>query len=152
MEAPLRGNVVVIGQIIGAVQFKRGIQDGNVAAMDGIPGSLLIQGEIGEDSKIVSGGTIGSATLGTRFTVTGENLGLLAAVGAMNFLAGAPEGSVFSNLSAADIAALRAIFTVNGQPVSFDNAPFDLAGLASILADLKALRVDASGHLVGPTQ
>jgi len=152
LEGPLSGSVVVIGQILGAMQFRRGIQEGNVAAMEGILGSLLIQGGIDANSRVVSGDTIGSTTLGTRFIVNGENLGILAAVGAMNFLGGAPKDGVFSNLSAADVAALSAIFTVNGEPVTFDNAPFDLAGLASILADLKALRIDAGGHLAGPVK
>jgi hypothetical protein len=48
-------------------------------------------------------------------------------------------------------AAIDAVFTNNGQPLGFDLTGLDLGGLALILADLKALKVDSStSNLTGP--
>jgi hypothetical protein len=151
INGPLKGNVVVLGQILGGMQLDFGL-NGHIAALGGIPGSLLIKGTVTVSSAIVSGGTIGSAALGTQFNVKGDNLGILAAQGAMNFAGRLPKGAVFSNATGPSAAAIDAIFTENGLRINFDGTPLDLAGIYSILTDLAALRVDSAGRLIGPDQ
>ena len=152
IEGPLTGNVVVLGQILGGMEFNRGLIGGHITALGGIPGSLLIKGIVDSHSAIVSGGSIGSTALGTQFSVDANNFGILAAKGSMNFVKGQPKGSVFSNASGPDASAIDDIFTVNGQRVVFDLNPLDLGDLYSILADLAALRVDSNGRLAGPAR
>jgi len=152
IEGPLTGTVLVLGQILGDLQFNRGLLGGHLTALGGIPGSLLINGGLNSNSSVISGGAIGSTVLGTQFTVNGNNLGILAAKGAMNFAKGAPKGRVFNNASGSNAAAIDDIFTVNGQAVAFDFNPLDLGDLYSILADLAVLRVDSNGKLVGPAK
>jgi hypothetical protein len=146
----LKGNVVVLGQILGGMKLNFGLNSGHIAALGGIPGSLLINGGVDASSSIVSGGAIGSTALGTQFTVKGNNLGILAARDAINSKAGLPNGAVFSNATGLTAAAIDAIFTENGLRLNFDGTPLDLAGIYSILTDLSALRVDSTGRLVGP--
>jgi hypothetical protein len=152
INGPLRSTVVVLGQILGGMQLNYGLSGGHIAALGGIPGSLLIKGGVDAGSTIVSGGTIGSTALGTQFTFKGDNLGILAARGSMNFAAGPPKGVVIGNATGLNAAAIDAIFTENGLRLNLDLTSLDLEGLYSILTDLAALRVDAAGKLVGPNR
>jgi hypothetical protein len=152
IDGPLKGNIVVLGQILGGMQLNYGLTGGHIAALGGIAGSLLIKGGLDTSSAIVSGGTIGSTSLGTQFNVKGDNLGILAAMGAMNFASGPPKGAVINNATGLSAAAIDAIFTENGLRLNLDFNALDFGGLYSILTDLAALRVDAAGRLIGPNR
>ncbi|HET9131213.1 MAG TPA: hypothetical protein VFO86_09710, partial [Terriglobia bacterium] len=152
ISGPLSGNIVVLGQIIGALQLNSGIFGGHITALGGIPGSLLLGRGLDSNSAIVSGGAIGSTALGTQFNFSGDNRGIIAALGTVNFGARQPGGTVISNAAGLNAAAINAIFTENGQRLNFDLSPLDLGGIYSILTDLIALRLDANNNLVGPIQ
>jgi hypothetical protein len=150
-DVPFSGDLVVLGQVLADMQFNRGLKGGRIAAKGGIVGNLLINGGLDSGSAVVSGGEIGDPTLGTQFIVNGRNKGILAAKGTMNFGETPPRGEVFNNASGVNAAAIDAIFTNNGHPLSFDLTDnLDLGGLALILAKLSSLHVGSDGNLTGP--
>jgi hypothetical protein len=149
-NTPFSGEVVVLGQVLADMRFNGGLKGGRIAAKGGIAGNLLINGGLDSGAAVVSGGEIGDTTLGTQFTVSGTNKGILAAKGAMNFAKGSPGGNVFNNATGANAAAIDAIFTDGGKAMALDQSGLDLAGLSLILTDLAALYVNSQGNLAGP--
>jgi len=150
---PFSGELVVLGQILGDMRFNGGLKGGRIAAKGkgGIVGNLTINGGLDANSAVVSGGEIGDTTLGTQFTFNGNNKGILAAKGPMNFAKGSPGGYVFNPATGPNAAAIDAIFTTNnGSALGFDLSGLDLGGLNLILTDLAALQVDSAGKLTGP--
>ena len=168
INGPFSGQILADGNILGNLYFHGGLTGGRVvaegnaalapsAAQVGIVGNVVIDyglyktSGLDANSAILSEGEIGDATLGTKISNAGANLGFIAAQGALN-TGGTPlSGLTFSNLNASDpsAAAIDAIFTDKGQPLSFDVAPDDLAGLALILSDLDAIVVGPDGKLTG---
>jgi hypothetical protein len=149
-DGPFSGNLVVLGQVLGDMRFNGGLKGGHIAVRGGIAGNLLINGGLDNGAAVVSGGEIGDTILGTRFTLNGNNKGILAAKNSMNLGKGWLKGAVFNNASGINADAIDAIFTDNGQPLTFDLDPLDLRGLDSILTDLAALHLDNKGQLAGP--
>src|SRR5262249_43592584 len=166
----LSGSVVALGNIFGDILVtgrltgRIAVHGRTVAGIDpsryGILGNVTIKGRMGPGGAVVSRGLIGDAASGTTlsFGTAGTVKGIIAAEGIINFgqSSGTPKfASIFNNVGALlnpgdaiDVAAIDAIFTQNGQDLSFDlNQPFDLAGLNVILAHLAALHVDANGNL-----
>ena len=131
---------------------------GLIAVRGSILGNLSINGQIATTAKIISGGTIGSAALGTGLSF-GVNQGIVGAIGAIINKFSSPDrpagilrqqrrlGSPAENFNA---QAIDAIFeAANGSFLTgFDLlANGDLEGLTDILTDMARLRV-ANGHLV----
>jgi hypothetical protein len=143
------GEVVVLGSAYGDMRFNGGLKGGRLAVKGGIVGNLTDNGT-DATAAIVSGGEIGDATWGTQFTFSGSNKGIVVAKGKMTFAKGSPGGTVFNNATGTNAAAIDAIFTNGGSPLSFDLNPLDLGGLQLILTDLAALYVDSNGNLAGP--
>ena len=130
----------------------------------GILGNITICGAIDRSSAIVSGGEIGDRALCTTLSVD-CNQGIIAAEGAINFdrWSFPAQGSTFNNVGSSastdpnpplDATAIDAIFTQGGQPLQFDIAPGDLAGLSAIEKDLNALSIGVNSkgrYLKGTT-
>jgi hypothetical protein len=144
------GQLVVLGDAIGDVTLHGGLRGGDVAVKGSIFGNLLVDGGLDGRSAIVAGGAIGSASAGTALTMHGRNAGIIAAKAAVRFTGGSPGGSVFNAATAANAAAIDAIFTNAGQPLALDLAPGDLQGLNLIVQDLLHLQVARDGTLTGP--
>jgi hypothetical protein len=153
------GQIVALGNIFADILAEGGLRGSQivaegraVAGLDparlGILGNVTIHGIIDGAAAVVSGGRIGDAAGGTVLSV-GNNKGIVAAKGAINFDHGA-RGAVFANATGVDAAAIDAIFTEDHLPLLFDLTSLDLGGLALILRDLAALSVDGHGHLTGP--
>jgi len=147
------GQIVAMGQVIGDVSLLGGLLGtGLIAARGSILGNLAINGQIATTAKIVSGGTIGSAALGSGFTF-GVNQGIVGAIGTIIEKSADPTvapGFYVSNAGSVappmnfNAQAIDAIFdAANGGFLNgFDLlANGDLTGLADILADLARLRV-----------
>ena len=98
-------------------------------------------------SALVSGGEIGDPGYKTTLWVS-NNAGIIAAKGAIAFASNHtnPGGSVFNNVGTAgpNAAAIDALFT------DASNAPLDITRIDKIVANLAALKVDATGHLTVP--
>ncbi|MDR3638691.1 MAG: calcium-binding protein [Isosphaeraceae bacterium] len=161
-EGLFSGQVVALGNIIGDLILCCGMKGGEVAAKGqpipglsstqvGILGNTVIGGTIDRSSALVSGGEIGDRALCTALSV-GCNQGIVAAKGAINFdrWSTLAQGNAFINVGSSastdpnaplDAAAIDAIFTQGGQPLQFDIAPGDLAGLSAIEKDLDALSI-----------
>jgi len=153
------GQIVALGNIFADILADGGLRGSQIAgegravagldpARRGILGDVTIHGIIDGGAAVVSGGRIGDAAGGTVLSV-GNNKGIVAAKGAINFDHGA-RGDVFANATGVDAAAIDAIFTEDHLPLLFDLTGLDLGGLALILRDLAALSVDGHGHLTGP--
>ena len=157
------GQIVTMGQIIGNVTLAGGllanltlpdksVHNGLIASRGSILGKLSINGQIATTAKIVSGGTIGSAALGTGLTF-GVNQGIVGAIGTIIEKSADPTaapGLYVSNAGSDpfplndNAQAIDAVFAgdiadlLNGFDL-FANG--DLDGLAEILADMARLRV-----------
>ncbi len=168
INGPFGGQIVSEGNILGDLVFNGGLAGGRVVAKGnaaiapspsqvGIVGNVVVDYGLyttsGLDAKaaIVSGGEIGDTALGTKISVMSSNMGIIAAIGAINSggITSSGPGVIFSNLSASDpsAAAIDAIFTDQNQPLAFDINPDDLAGLALILDHVAALKVGPDGKL-----
>jgi hypothetical protein len=156
----VNGQIVTLGNIVGDVVIHGGLRGGRIAAKQSMLGNVNISGVIDAGAALVSGGSIGSAAAGTGLIVgapssPGMISGIVAAEGSISLKAGTITPAAFyqSGLGSSNNlnkAAIDAIFTYkNGQSLAFDLAG-DLDGLALILADMKALKVDSSGNLTGP--
>jgi hypothetical protein len=132
------------------------LQGGRIAAKGGFLGNITLNGTIDAASAIVSGGEIGDIGLGTKLTVNGTNYGIIAAEGPTNlgkavstgaggfYQPNIGSGNPNPNQAAIDKAAIDAIFS----NMAFDLPGSDLGGLAKILADMNALKVDSNGNLM----
>jgi hypothetical protein len=153
------GQIVDMGQIIGDLTLSGGLlASGLIASRGSILGNLAINGQIATTAKIVSGGVIGSAALGTKMSF-GVNQGIVGAIGIINNAQAGPTvapgfyvsnaGSVLPPLNF-NTQAIDAIFeSANGNflPALDLFANGDLDGLDDILTDMARLRV-VNGHLV----
>ncbi|MBI3863521.1 MAG: hypothetical protein HY290_16645, partial [Planctomycetia bacterium] len=164
------GNIVVLGNVFGDLQFngsgisgRVAVHGQQVAGLDaqryGILGRVTINGNIGAGGAIVSGGVIGddgvyvgaeSDANGTQITFTNEK-GILAAENDINYgkTGKLPVSGVFENATGVNKAAIDAIFTDGGKLLTFDTIVNGKSGLDLILGDLAALRVGADGNLTG---
>ena len=102
---------------------------------------------------MISSGEIGDAIQGTSLSFSGTLQGIVAAIGQIQFARSISSTHVFQNLTSisASYAAIQAIWTNNGIPLSFDISPLDLQGLTLILKDLNALTIGSNGSLTGTT-
>jgi hypothetical protein len=154
------GSMVVLGNILGDVLAKNGLS-GRIAARGrpiagiaatrvGILGNVSVSGNIATTGAIVSGGVLGDLAGGTTFS-SGAVKGILAAIGDINFggTGDTSSAAIFENAIGANAAAINAIFTQGGTPLSFDYLG-TLDGLGLILTDLAALHVGSGGTLTGP--
>jgi len=78
------GNIVIDGGLDGRIAAQ-GAANGLAAGRQGILGDIKINGEVGSEAAIVSGGEIGDAGLGTELEVHGAYKGILAAVGTIAY-------------------------------------------------------------------
>jgi hypothetical protein len=160
-DGGIYGQVVALGNVFGDITAHGGLKDngriavkgravaGLAATRTGLLGNVIIDGNIDDGGALVSGGLIGDAAGGTVLHL-GNNKGIIAAKGDINF-EHSPKGTVFEDATGVNAAAIDAIFTRGGgMPLAFDLVGLDLAGLASILHDLAALRVGTGGTLTGP--
>jgi hypothetical protein len=146
------GELVVLGDAIADVTLHGGLRGGDVAVKGSIFGNLLVDGGLDGGSAIVAGGAIGSASGGTALTVHGRNAGIIAAKAAIRFAGGSAGGAVFNNAATGlNAAAIDALFTNGGQPLTLDVNSGDLQGLNLIVQDLLRLHVASNGTLTGPT-
>jgi hypothetical protein len=152
------GQIIAMGEIIGNVTLAGGLlQSGLIAARGSILGNLKINGLVAPTAKIISGGSIGSAALGTGISF-GANEGIVAAYGVIINKLNSPTvttGYYSSDAGAVpppnnfDALAIDAIFeTANGSPLTgFDLlAVGDLDGLDDTLIEMALLHV-ADAHL-----
>ena len=148
------GDIVSLGTILADIDIGGGLRGGRIAAKKGIAGNLTINGDLDSAAAIVSGGEIGDPALGTQLTLHGDNRGFIAADGVIHNAASL-AGIVFNNVAATpdnpNAAAIDAVFTEMGQPLSFDINGVYLAGLDDILHNLALLRVGSGGNLTGTT-
>src|SRR5262249_8465631 len=117
----------------------------------GILGDVLVDGWIGANAAIVSGGLIGDAAGGTALSAGGV-AGILAAKGDIAFgaVGDLSRGSIFTPATGVNAAAIDAIFTDQGRPLTIDTTAQGLSDLDLILADLVDLHVGSDGNLTGP--
>ena len=119
----------------------------------GILGNVSIGGGISTTGAIISDGMIGDSAGGTQLTISGTDKGILAAGQGINFGATGSlnQAGIFENAKGANLTAIDAIFTNNGQPLAFylTAGGLDLGGLQLMLADLAALYVNSNGNLAG---
>jgi hypothetical protein len=147
----LNGQVLSLGSIIGDVTFNGGMTGGRIAALNSILGNVTIFGTIDSNSAIVTGGSIGSNTYGTKLN-SGNILGIVAAVGPISVgTIGTTSSARYygTNLNTTDTvsaAVIDSIFADMGNPLAFDKFDLDLAGLTEILQHLAGLHV-VGGHL-----
>jgi hypothetical protein len=154
------GNIIAMGEIIGNVTLAGGLlQSGLIATRGSILGNVAINGLVAPTAKIISGGSIGSAALGTGISF-GANEGIVAAYGVIINKLNSPTvttGYYSSDAGAVpppnnfDAEAIDAVFeTVSGSFLTgFDLfAEGDLEGLNDILIEMALLHV-ADGHLSG---
>jgi hypothetical protein len=156
-DGDVSGQIVTQGNVDGDLVIHGGLRGGRIAARGSILGNVAISGALDAGPALVSGGDIGSAAAGTALTV-GDVTGITAAKGDILF---GHTGSLGSGHLYQDVgrtpgnpnaAAIDAIFTSNGQPLSFDlTENLDLDGLALILAKSAALLVGRDGNLTGTT-
>jgi hypothetical protein len=140
-QSDFNGRIAVEGQAVAGLD----------PARTGILGNVEIDGTMGANAAIVSGGLIGDAAGGTTLSAGGV-AGILAAKGAISYgnvgdLSGA---SVFEQAQGVNAAAIDAIFTDMGQQLFIDATPQGMHNLALILTDLAALHVGGDGNLTGP--
>jgi hypothetical protein len=164
----MNGQIVALCNIFGDIIINGGL-NGRIAAKGqkvlgldqqryGILGNVVINGGIGSSGAIVSGGMIGdnggsgNNAYGTHLTINGTDSGILAAEGNINFgqTGTLNTKGLFVNATGANKAAIDAIFTQGGTPLTFDVVINGKTGLALILADLTALKVGSNGNLTGP--
>jgi hypothetical protein len=157
------GQIVAMGNVYGDLWFKSDVTTGRIAVrgapvpgpdggqLSGILGDLRVDGQIGPDAAIVSGGALGDAAGGTALRV-GDVAGILAAEGAISYgaVGDLSAASIFDQAQGPDAAAIDAVFTDGGQALVIDPSPQGLQDLARLLAQLRALRVDGNGNLTGP--
>jgi hypothetical protein len=161
VDGPFGGQIVALGNAYGDFWFKRddtgrvAVRGQPIAGQDaqrfGILGNVRVDGQIGANAALVSGGEIADAAFGTQLTANGI-AGILAAEGAMSFgsVGDTSGASIFQQASGVNAAAIDAIFTNLGNPLAIDTTPQGLSNLALILADLAALHVGSDGNLTGP--
>jgi hypothetical protein len=92
----LDGQLVALGNVFGDLDFTGGVR-GRIAVQGnngeyglstgryGILGNVSISGGIGTFGAIVSAGLLGDAASGTQLSISGNDKGILAAVGVINF-------------------------------------------------------------------
>jgi hypothetical protein len=116
----------------------------------GILGNVEVDGVIGTSGAIVSGGLIGDAAGGTTLSAGGD-AGVLAAKGDISVadLGDTSGASIFNDASGVNAAAIDAIFTDRGRPLTIDTTVQGLSDLDLILTDLASLHVDSTGNLEG---
>ena len=170
------GQIVVEGDVVGDLTFNGGLVGGRVAVLggsntapvgpdaiplgptgSGVSGNVTVDrglnssGGVDASSAIVTAGNIGSGPLGTKITAQDGNSGIIAAI---KTILGAANGTGLfvqdPSSTSPDAAAIDAIFTDGGVPLTFDLGGENLEGLNLILADLAALHVGAGGILTGP--
>jgi hypothetical protein len=142
------GQIVVLGSMLPDM-FVQGEMDGRIAVKHNISGNVTIDGTLDKDADIVAGGSIGDATSGTSLSADSIR-GIVAADG--NIVPGKDTGTRKAAFFApylqgtADGAAIDAVFSDMGTPLTFDSAGQDLHGLQTILDHLASLQV-SGGHL-----
>jgi hypothetical protein len=149
------GQIVTLGNVYGDLVIHGGLRGGRIAAEGSILGNVAISGVLDAGAALVSSGNIGSATYGTSLTV-GDVTGIIAAKGDILFghTGNLSAGHIYQDVGRTpgnpNAAAIDAIFTSNGQPLTFDlTSNLDLGGLALILAKLSTLHVGSDGNLTG---
>jgi hypothetical protein len=139
-----------MGNIIGDVTINGSMVGGRIAARDSIFGNVTILGTMDSSSAIVSGGSIGSGTLGTKLSSSGNILGIVAAVGPITAgtlgTTGTTSARFYQQMDAADAAVIDEIFTQGISPLSaadiFDrNVVGDLLNLDQMMINLSELTV-----------
>ena len=145
------GDITIKGPLSGRIAVQGAAVTGLNASRTGILGNLQISSGIGANGAVISGGMIGDAAAGTKFTLK-KVLGFVAANGSVN-LANAhvvPAAQLFANSqSNANGAAIDAVFTDHSMPLLFDTGG-SLVGLGYIQADLEAIGI-IGGNLAGTT-
>jgi acrosin len=148
----LNGQVLTLGSIIGDVTINGGTVGGRIAARNSIVGNVTIVGTIDSNSALVSGGSIGSGTYGTKLN-SGNILGIVAAVGPINAgtIGTTNTAQLYVQNDTADAAVIDSIFTQGVTPLSaadvFDQATLgDLLNLNQMTLNLSNLKVK-SGKL-----
>ncbi len=140
------GFLVSLGDVTGDVSVNGGLgSGGSIASGGSILGNLSINGGMAKNSSVVARGVIGNPVTGTRFTLNGNNRGIIAAKDAIQFARSA-NGSVFKNTAVNDppsATVIDAIFTdqASGQPIQFTTNPVNLDGLIELLNHLTSLKV-----------
>ena len=149
-----------MGNVYGDLWFKQdftgriAVQGRPVAGLDaqrfGILGNVEVDGVIGTSGAIVSSGLIGDAAGGTTLSAGGD-AGVLAAKGDISVadLGDTSGASIFNDASGVNAAAIDAIFTDRGRPLTIDTTVQGLSDLDLILADLASLHVNSNGNLEG---
>jgi hypothetical protein len=153
-NGPVSGQIVALGTIRGDVII-HGSLLGRIAAKGGILGNTTIDGSIDYTGAVVSGGAIGNPTAGTALNLGDDLRGIGAAEGGINSTSrinkqGGYFGANLATTDAVSKAALDALFTNGGHPLTLDTNGLDLGGLRLILQDLSALFVK-NGKLTGTT-
>jgi hypothetical protein len=155
------GQLVALGNVYGDLWVK-GDLTGRIAVKGhpvpglddpqrfGILGNVEVDGWIGPNGAIFSGGLIGDAAGGTALSATGV-AGILAAKGDISLGAvdDMTNARMFAQASGVNAVAIDAIFADQGRPLTIDTTPRGLNDLALILADLASLHVDSNGNLKG---
>jgi hypothetical protein len=153
-NGPVSGQIVALGTIRGDVII-HGSLLGGITAKGGIVGNTTIDGSIGSTGAVVSGGAIGNPSAGAALSLGDDLRGIVAAEGGINSTSrinkqGGYLGANLATTDAASKAAIDAIFTNGGHPLTFDSNGLDLGGLRLILQDLSAQYVK-NGKLTGTT-
>jgi hypothetical protein len=143
------GDILITGGLSGRIGVKGNNSEyGLSSGRDGILGNVSIKGDIGTTGAIISAGVIGDSAGGTLLSISGQDQGILAAEGDINYagdLGSLPN--VFENASGVNAAAIDAIFTNGGIVLNVTIS----SQLELILQDLLALTVGSDGNLTGTT-
>jgi hypothetical protein len=134
------GEMIALGNVIGDVTINGPTVGGRMAALGSFLGNVTIVGSIDSNSAIVSGGSIGSSTYGTKLS-SGNILGIVAAVDAINVGTIGTTNSARYFKQMADATVIDAIFTQGVTPLSaadvFDqNTVGDLLNLDQMMLSL----------------
>jgi hypothetical protein len=159
------GQLVALGNVFGDISIDGGL-NGQIAVKgnnteimayglssgrDGILGNVSINGGIRNTGTIASAGMIGDKAGGTHLSINGNDKGIIAAEGSINYSGDITKlGNVFQNTMPNDVNAMAIdyIFTSGGVllNVTIPNQ------LNQILQDLLALTVNKQGNLSGTTR
>jgi hypothetical protein len=113
------GEMIALGDVIGDVTVNGPMVGGRMAALGSFLGNVTIVGTIDSNSAIVSGGSIGSTTYGTKLS-SGNINGIVAAGGAINAgtIGTTSTARLYKQNDAADLAVIDEIFSQGVTPLS----------------------------------
>ncbi|HEU5118265.1 MAG TPA: hypothetical protein VFT74_16725, partial [Isosphaeraceae bacterium] len=140
------GVIGIGGSVFADIRINGGLNSGaSIASGGSILGNLGINGGLDKNSSVVARGIIGNPTTGTSLSLNGNNQGIIAARGAIQF-SKFVRGSVFNAAAATDTPSavvIDAIFTDDSthQPLQFSTNPLELDGLSELLFHLSSLKV-----------